>query len=1454
MWRLLEARQSHCSIRASGMSDIAAYAATVGISSGVALLRSGRVRSEGASGEEVSPVGAASSSAAPPQRLATMFRTPLLGELQVSQLVAKANRALGAEEGGVRIAEIRTEVCFYIDLEAGTSWDSLSSEGAKSIVAIDRSVGRRQCLFAAKDNLAWVLRETFEPRNLGGSTFLPATDRLSAIVEVGPRMTFTSAFSTNAVSICQNCGIPVRRLERFRRYWVRAAGEPLRTEELGMFASLVHDRMTEWVLPSPPLERFHVAPPSDPTRTVPVLERGTDAIRDESERQGLSFDDADVEYLFDLFARRLKRDPTTVELFDFSQSNSEHSRHWFFKGKLVIDGEEQSESLMDVVSEPQRRQPDNSVVAFKDNSSAIRGFSSRVLVPDQPGAPSSMRTVERVRHLLLTAETHNFPSGVAPFPGAETGTGGRLRDTHATGTGSLVAAGVCGYCVGALQIPGYPLPWETDAAGWAYPPNLAKPLQIEIEASNGASDYGNKFGEPVVSGFTRSFGLRMPGADDDSPGARREWVKPIMFSAGVGQLDDAHVKKGTPEPGMVITKIGGPAYRIGMGGSAASSMVQGENKEHLDLDAVQRGDAEMENKLNRVVRACVELGESNPIVSIHDQGAGGNCNVLKEICEPRGGSIELSALPLGDSSLSQREIWGAEYQENDALLLRPGHDQRVFTRICERERLPVAYVGTVTEDPHIVVTDARDGSTPFRLDVDTVLGGVPRKTFALSRTPRTLKPLDIDWDGLTVEGALDRVLRLVSVGSKRFLTNKVDRSVTGLVAQQQCVGPLHTPLADVAVVASSHFERHGLATAVGEQPIKGLLSPAAMARLAVAEAVTNLMFAGISKLTDVKCSANWMWAAKMSKGGEGAELWDAAVAMREIMLALGIAVDGGKDSLSMAAKCPDGETVKSPGELTITLYAPCPEITHVATPDLKAPGRSKLVYIDLSGRSDVRGLEALPRLGGTSVAHVFGQVGDVPPDVDDSSALLAGFAVTQELIRSGWILAGHDVSDGGLLTTVLEMAFAGNCGVSMQLLAADEVDAGTAPTGVLLVPGGEDIARRAKMALFHEEVGAVLEVLEDRAGAVLEAFRSAGVPAGVIATTWMENQVTVEAGEETLLDSSMTSLRDVWEATSFELEMLQSNPVCVAQERDGLKHRKTPAMHVSFVPEATPAALFALPASRRHSVCVLREEGSNGDREMAAAFYAAGMDPWDVSMSDLVSGSVTLDRFRGIAFVGGFSYGDVLDSAKGWAASIRLNKTLAKQFEAFRDRPNTFSLGVCNGCQLLSLLGWVPYPSSDECQPRFVHNESRRYESRFVSLRIQEGSPSVLLRGMGGSVLGVWVAHGEGRARFPDASVLERAEHDGLAPLRYVDDDGEATEVYPFNPNGSPRGIAGLCSPDGRHLALMPHPERCVQMWQWPWAPASWSKEAVSPWMRLFQNARVWCDSTGHVISALPDE
>lgn len=1298
-----------------------------------------------------------------------LYRTPHLTRTQTDTLLSQVRQTICQ-----RVAGIETEACFNIELNG-----TLTAE--------------------ERGRLVWLLGETFEPEKLAATPFL---DGEGTLVEVGPRLNFSTAWSTNAVSVCRACGLTgITRIERSRRYLLRPG---LTRDQKAAFLDSIHDRMTECEYASP-LSSFETGAEPEPVSEVPLIQEGRAALEHVNKTMGLAFDEWDLDYYTDLFLDHFRRNPTNVECFDIAQSNSEHSRHWFFRGRLTIDGEEMPDPLMGMIQRPLRVNPGNSSIAFRDNASGIKGYPTRTILPVRPGEPSPFAASARDYDIIFTAETHNFPTGVAPFPGAETGTGGRIRDVHAAGRGSLVVAGTAAYCVGNLRIPGYEMPWEDRA--FEYSDNFASPLRIEIEASNGASDYGNKFGEPLIQGYTRAFGLRLPN------GERREWIKPIMFTGGIGQIDARHTTKGSPEKKMWVVKIGGPAYRIGMGGGAASSMVQGENTAELDFNAVQRGDAEMEQKVNRVIRACVEMGEENPIVSIHDQGAGGNCNVLKEIVVPEGARIQVRELPVGDRSLSVLEIWGAEYQENDALLLHPQHEM-AFRALCLREKIEAAFVGHVTGNGKIVLYDENDNTTPVDLELDKVLGDMPRKSFELFRKQPELTPLELPED-ITAGSALKRVLRLVSVGSKRFLTNKVDRSVTGLVARQQCAGPLQLTVSDVAVIAQSHFGITGAATSIGEQPVIGLLNPEAMARMTVGEALTNLVWARVSALEDVKCSGNWMWAAKLP--GEGAALYDAARSMVEIMLELGIAIDGGKDSLSMAALAPgpegNDETVTAPGAFVVSAYVTCPDVTRVVTPDLKLPDEGRLLFIDLSG--------GRTRLGGSALAQVYSQIGDTPPDVDDPGLLKRAFNAIQQLIAEDNVTAGHDRSDGGIVTCLLEMAFAGNFGVSIDL-----------PTT------SDPIA-----SLFAEEMGLVFEVHAGKAPHVLRTLEEADVPCIPIGRTTADTSVRIAVNGRTVLDDDVANLRDLWEETSYRLDRLQANPQCVEQERLSLRQRTTPAYTLPFTP--SPTAPEVLEARGKIPVAILREEGSNGDREMASAFHAAGMEPWDVTMSDLHADRVRLDAFRGIAFVGGFSYADVLDSAKGWAGVIRFNPGLRDQFQSFHERPDTFSLGVCNGCQLLALLGWVPRPENGtRTQPRFIQNTSGRFESRFVTVQVQE-SPAVLLRNMAGASLGIWIAHGEGRIHFPDPNTLDMVIQNSLAPVRYVDDGNHISEVYPYNPNGSPHGIAALCSPDGRHLAMMPHPERTFLKWQWGWMPESWKHSLdASPWLRLFQNAREWCEET----------
>lgn len=1292
-----------------------------------------------------------------------------------------------------------------------------------------------------EERLRWILKGPQEEADsLSGVVTLSKAGANQELFEIGPRFNFSTADSTNSVSICQNVGLTfIDRIEVSHRYLLTLEKGLSSRVELDRLIDTVCDRMTQcqYTEANTPRSDFYESLCQSTERwyVVPILEKGTAALKEVNEKLGLAFDDWDIKYYTNLFQNVLKRNPTNVELFDCAQCNSEHSRHWFFKGKMIVDGKEERQSLIEMIIDTQRHSNQNNTVKFSDNSSAIKGYVHKALRADRfsESGPLTLQSVSL--DLIFTAETHNMPTALSPFSGATTGTGGRIRDVQSIGRGGLPIAGTVGYCVGMLNIPGYQLPYEHQLD---YPPSFAKPLKILIEASNGASDYGNKFGEPVISGFATSFGVVTEDRE------RLEYVKPILFSGGIGTADSTQMNKLDPKSGMLLAKLGGPVYRIGVGGGAASSVdVQGDNNSELDFNAVQRGDAEMENKLNRVVRACIEMGDRNPILAIHDQGAGGNGNVLKELVEPgcAGAVIFTKEFNLGDPTITVMELWGAEYQENNAILVAPEHRQLLLD-VCERERCPISFVGFVTGNGYVSLVDKPAdfskycdranrkewGELPFDMHLDNVLGKMPQKEFKLQRKPMTLR--EFDPSQLTLAEALNRVLSTVTVGSKRFLTNKVDRCVTGLVAQQQCVGPLHTPLADFSISAVSQFGLEGIASSIGTQPVKGLVNNLAGARMSVAEAVSNLVFAGITELADVKCSGNWMWAAKLE--GEGAKLVDACKAMCAVMKKLNIAIDGGKDSLSMAARV-QNKTVKSPGTLVISTYAPCPDVRVKVTPDLKAASlavETTLLFINIENKF---------RLGGSVLAQCFGELGAETPDLDRTDILVQAFNVTQALLKSGKLLSGHDVSDGGLLTCALEMAFAGLAGIKLDL------------TEIFSKCGkqfGANASQASMHILFAEECGWIIEVKSDDVLSVSEAFHSAGVPCFIIGNAYKADihdgsSVSVAMRGQQLLKASLLSLFKQWERTSFELEKLQMNEQCAIQEYATLDSRSGPTYSCSINPDLMYAAKVIGVKPR---VAVIREEGTNGDREMCAALFEANFEVHDVTMSDLLCRKTSLDNYRGVIFPGGFSYGDTLGSAKGWAACILYSDVLARQFQHFRLRKDSFSLGVCNGCQLMGLIGWIGADekthSIDVPDVALLHNKSERFECRWSTLKIST-SNSIMLSKLTGSVLGCWVAHGEGQFSFKSASVLNQLKSKNCIAVHYVDDSGKPTEVYPMNPNGSVEGIAGICSPDGRHLAMMPHPERCTKMWQWPYTSSGFHHQ-ISPWHSMFAEAYKWCSST----------
>lgn len=1191
------------------------------------------------------------------------------------------------------------------------------------------------------------------------------------VVEIGPLPNFQTPWSTNVMSILRNCGVDkIENIELCRRFPSKQfhgnSGNAGKFDEL-LEKLYKHGEFKFSGTSAKSIESVYNVP--------------WEKVSEFSKRFGLTFDETELNYYKNVVFKG--RIPTNIELFDLAQSNSEHSRHWFFNGRLRFpDGTSSDQSLFQMVRSTLPKDKTNSVIAFSDNASAIKGpkLKAKLFVDGD----NFYRLQETNVYPTFNAETHNFPTTFAPFPGANTGVGGRIRDSQCVGRGGQLIAGTAGYSVDNRK--------------------------LLIEASNGASDYGNKFGEPITQGFMRHFENQYVGGEEYG------YRKCIMFSGGIGQIcnasnesnesNESNLKKHQPIEGMSIIRIGGPAYRIGLGGGTASSRSSSSEK---DLSAVQRGDPEMGNKVNRVLRRCYESRVSedstqskncNPILSIHDQGAGGMANVTKEIVSPAGATVYLDKVPLGDNSLSDLEIWCAEYQEQVTLLT---NDPDIIEKMCKEERVPFCNVGTVKDHGHIKVIGRNGKDCVVDVDLDLALEHIPQKTFDIADGRKSLPVSQFRFPSIRdLDDILTKVMKHPTVGSKRYLVNKVDRSVTGLIAQQQCVGPMHTPLADVTVVANDYFGTTGIASAIGEQPIKGLFSPSVMGRLSIAEMLTNLIWAQITCLEDVKCSGNWMWPLKHGNtydAQDGYDLYEAAKSVRDSLLSLGVSIDGGKDSLSM---CKDG--IKSPGTFVISGYVSCTDITKTITPNLKCSG-SSLLHVSLG--SGTKGL------GGTIFSEVTGQlISDVPPDTCDWNRFKTTFKIIQEGIEKGYILSGHDISDGGLLSAMCEMVIA------------------SAYYGVVLDFPTDDYIQIYR-SLFTEEPGLIIEIDANVEG-VLEWTKR--LPnAKRIGTVTNDRNVIVKGNEKTLMNNSVELIQLFWEDSSYHADLLQTNRDCVTSEYLGYANYNVNEDNKSIwkLPKSLVETsqscneLYVRPVSENSPrVGIVREEGSNGDRELAAAFYMAGFQPVDLSMYTIQKDPSVLENVTGLAFVGGFSYSDCLGSGSGWVSGIQNCESVAKAFESFKERPDTFSLGVCNGCQMMSQLNWIP-----EC--KFVQNQSQRFESRFCNVRVENDTPSIMMKGLEGSIMGIWCAHGEGRIQYTTRPRNET--------LRFVDNTGQPTTTYPQNPNGSPQGITALCSDDGRHLAMMPHPERCFLNWQLPWSPESTTGK-FSMWFKMFTNAYDW--------------
>lgn len=1244
-----------------------------------------------------------------------------------------------------------------------------------------------------KRRLRWILKNRHQPKSLSEEPFLLGKN----VIEINPRLAFETPESTNAVSICKEIGLgSVTRLEQGRRFKIDSS-RPLSEDEWNSITRLLYDPMVEAKYDER-IRTFEVPKKLEPIVYIPVLEEGVKALREAKKEYSLAMDDFDMNY-YSFLIQRFCFHLTLEALRDLDNCNSEHSRHHIFRAKIIIDGEEMEFTLMQLI-QATLTNTENSIIAFHDNASAIRGFVVSDLVPSHPGMPSPVQMVKLLYHFVLTCETHNHPCLWAAYPGAATGRGGRYRDNGAVGRGGMSTGSIAGFIGGNLNDPRRPLPWENRT--FKYDPRTESPLEFFIQATRGAFNDGNEAGEPLVELFFETFGMRI-GKE------RWENIKPIMFTGGSGLIRQEHVKKNPPEVGWIVVKLGGPAFNIGMGGGASSSLIAGEQAANLDWASVQRANGEMAKKADMVLYTCICKGDDNPIEILTDMGAGGVLNALKEVVFPAGAKVYLRKIPLGDKSISREGILVAEFQESFIILVKADRWEE-FEAICDREKVPVAAIGTITGDGKIVVVD--DGETKILdYDLGPILGEFPQKTYTDSRRTLPLKPLRLPGT-LTVEEAMKLTNKHLAVGSMEWAQAMADDSVGGRVVQAKRVGPLQLPISDYAITASGVLEHCGEVNTVSQRQTIGLISPEAMARMVGAEALLKLMFVKITKREDIKASANWMLAAKVPGGI--AWLYDAAKALKEIFAKIGINIDGGKDSLSLAAKVFD-ELVKSLGTLVITTYVGTSDFRTRITPDIKKPGVSKLLFVDMA--------HGKTRLGGSVLAQTQNQIGNNCPDVDYPETVTKTIDLMQELLKQGVLLSGHAKGRGGLAKTLSQMAYAGNCGLEVDL---------------------RHRKASALAMLFNEELGFVIECLPGHEEYIQKRFTDVGLEEIVhsVGKTTLRKQVTISFNGKVVLNKDMQELRQDWRETSHFMNLRLMTRSCADQERKNLYDQAKPPYKLTFDPDFYPAVLD-MERSGRPRVAVFREEGTNSYREAWMACWLAGFEPWEVHITDLLNGRISLKNFRGIIFPGGFTYKDALGSAVGWAAVLKFNKRVAKDLAEFIARPDTFSLGICNGCQLMAILGIAPWKTQDVFQPALYPNLSERFESRNPSVVILP-SNCKWLEDMAGSILGVRSAHGEGRIYVPTPGVMKRILDEELAPIRFVDDRGQITEDYPYNPNGSPYGITAMCDRTGRHLMFMEHPERTIMRWSWGWWPEEWNHIYNSPWLRMFQNMYFRCMET----------
>ncbi len=1219
-------------------------------------------------------------------------------------------------------------------------------------------------------------------------------------IGVIPRIGTISPWASKATDIAQNCGLSsVRRIEQGVEYSVQMrAGAVFDDVARDALGQALHDRMTESLLAS--LDEaggLFAAHSPQPLVHIDLMGAGRAALESANDRLGLALSVDEIDYLVENY-QGLGRNPTDVELMMFAQANSEHCRHKIFNADWVIDGTPKPHSLFGMIRHTHAMRPQGVLSAYSDNAAVVEAGEIDRFSPDIDGHYAHARAAA---HLVMKVETHNHPTAISPFAGAATGVGGEIRDEAATGRGARTKAGLAGFSVSNLRIPGAEQPWEADHGR---PERIASALDIMLDGPIGAARYGNEFGRPQLCGYFRTYEQAVPGIDGEEI---RGYHKPVMIAGGMGTIATEQVDKGIAPAGSPLIVLGGPAMLIGLGGGAASSVASGQSAEALDFASVQRSNPEMERRCQEVIDACWRLGADNPIIAIHDVGAGGLSNALPELLDDsdRGGRMEIRTIPCAESGLSPLEIWCNEAQERYVIALDRAR-LKAFSAICERERAPFAVVGEATDERQLFLGDAQSQNQPVDIPMDLLLGKPPKMQRQVEHAEPKQRALSLE--GVSLAEALERVLRLPSVASKAFLITIADRSVTGLTARDQMVGRWQVPVADYAMTLGDYQGYRGEAMAMGERSPVALINAPASGRMAVAEALTNLMPAAVGELSGVNLSANWM--AACGHPGEDARLYDTVEAVgRALCPALGIAIPVGKDSLSMKtvwSEENESRSVTSPLTLVVSAFAPVADVRHAVTPELVDEGQSRLYLLDLGGGR---------RLGGSALAQVYDQLGDEAPDLEQPEVFAQAFNTVQTLLAESRIAAMHDVSDGGVIVTLAEMAFSARVGVAVDLsLLADDLLA----------------------AAFAEELGVVLQVSADEREAVEAAFAQAGLAKRLhyLGQPTRVERLVVRHHGAVVLDAALAGLEQIWNETSTQLQALRDNPECAQEAHESLANRDDPGLRAALSFDLTDdiAAPF-IATGVRPRIAVLREQGVNSHIEMAAAFERAGLTPYDVHTTDLLRNPNALQHCQALVACGGFSYGDVLGAGQGWARSILLNSALRDAFAGFFARPDTLALGVCNGCQMLSgLRDIIP---GTQLWPTFQANRSRQYEARLSMVEVV-ASRSVMFDGMAGSRMPIVVAHGEGQAVFDSTDGAAKALAAEQVGLRYIDATNQPAEHYPANPNGSPQGITGLCNTDGRVTIMMPHPERVFRSVQHSWHPADWGEQA--PWLRLFRNAR----------------